>query len=46
MRNLQKSIQKLVRKAALKIVRDGSETEVNVTPDNLKDFMGHPLYRR
>lgn len=43
-RNLQKQIEKLFRKAALKIVRDGSK-DVTVSTDNLKEFVGNPLYR-
>lgn len=43
-RGLQKQIEKLLRKAALKIVR-GGEDKVQVTMDNLKEFVGNPLFR-
>jgi len=44
-RNLQKQLEKLFRKAALKIVQGGDDTVVDVTTDNLKDYVGNPLYR-
>ncbi|XP_078373177.1 lon protease homolog, mitochondrial-like isoform X1 [Oculina patagonica] len=42
-RNLQKHIEKIFRKAALKIVQ-GAEGEVEVTTDNLQEYVGKPLF--
>ncbi|XP_071480522.1 lon protease homolog, mitochondrial-like [Diadema antillarum] len=42
-RNLQKHIEKIYRKAAYKIVNDGVET-INVCLDNLNEFVGKPLF--
>lgn len=42
-RNLQKQIDKIYRKAAFKIVKEGIEG-VAVTPDNLQDFVGKPIF--
>ena len=43
-RNLEREIAKVARKAVTKIVKKESET-VSVTPDNIDDFLGVPKYR-
>ena len=40
-RNLQKHIEQIYRKSAMKIVAD-AETQIEVTPENLEDFVGKP----
>nr|NVI75673.1 Lon protease [Cucujiformia] len=42
-RNLQKHIEKVVRKVAYKIVKEESGA-VAVTPQNLSDFVGKPVF--
>nr|NVI75674.1 Lon protease [Cucujiformia] len=42
-RNLQKHIEKVVRKVAYKIVKEETE-EVTVSVDNLSDFVGKPVF--
>ncbi|KAM4629470.1 lon protease homolog, mitochondrial [Polymixia lowei] len=42
-RNLQKQVEKVFRKVAFLIV-SGKETAVTVTPDNLQDYVGKPLF--
>lgn len=42
-RNLQKHIEKVVRKVAYKVVKDEA-TYINVTPDNLTEFVGKPVF--
>uniref|UniRef100_A0A8B9HVH6 Lon protease homolog, mitochondrial n=1 Tax=Astyanax mexicanus TaxID=7994 RepID=A0A8B9HVH6_ASTMX len=42
-RNLQKQVEKVFRKAAFRIV-NGEETNVNVTAENLQDYVGKPLF--
>nr|NVI75661.1 Lon protease [Cucujiformia] len=42
-RNLQKHIEKVVRKVAYKIVKDESGA-VTVNPENLSDFVGKPVF--
>ena len=42
-RNLQKKIEKIYRKVAFQMVRDDSDA-VAVTEDNLKDFVGNPIF--
>ncbi|KAK9884405.1 hypothetical protein WA026_007251 [Henosepilachna vigintioctopunctata] len=42
-RNLQKHIEKVVRKVAYKIVKEESGS-VNVTPENLSEFVGKPVF--
>uniref|UniRef100_A0A0A9X8U9 Lon protease homolog, mitochondrial n=1 Tax=Lygus hesperus TaxID=30085 RepID=A0A0A9X8U9_LYGHE len=42
-RNLQKHIEKVTRKVAYKVVRKEAE-KVMVTPDNLQDFVGKPVF--
>jgi len=41
-RNLQKHIEKVFRKSALKYVKE--KTEIVVVPENLKDFVGNPVF--
>merc|ERR1719231_844097 len=41
-RNLKKHVEKIYRKAALKLVR--GESDLKVTPDNLTDFVGNPVF--
>jgi ATP-dependent Lon protease len=43
-RNLEREIGKLARKAVTKIVRK-AETSVQITPDNLDDYLGVKKYR-
>uniref|UniRef100_A0A8C9CGE5 Lon protease homolog, mitochondrial n=1 Tax=Phocoena sinus TaxID=42100 RepID=A0A8C9CGE5_PHOSS len=42
-RNLQKQVEKVLRKAAYKIV-SGEAEFVEVTPENLQDFVGKPVF--
>ncbi|CAG9857701.1 unnamed protein product [Phyllotreta striolata] len=42
-RNLQKHIEKVVRKVAYKVVKEDA-TFVNVGKDNLQDFVGKPVF--
>ncbi|XP_004632837.2 lon protease homolog, mitochondrial [Octodon degus] len=42
-RNLQKQVEKVLRKAAYKIV-SGEAESVEVTPENLQDFVGKPVF--
>ncbi|XP_048197857.1 lon protease homolog, mitochondrial isoform X2 [Perognathus longimembris pacificus] len=42
-RNLQKQVEKVLRKSAYKIVSGEAET-VEVTPENLQDFVGKPVF--
>ncbi|KAL1139685.1 hypothetical protein AAG570_006663 [Ranatra chinensis] len=42
-RNLQKHIEKVARKVAFKVVKKETEL-VEVTPDNLHDFVGKPMF--
>ncbi|XP_063680542.1 lon protease homolog, mitochondrial-like [Bolinopsis microptera] len=42
-RGLQKHIEKIYRKSAMKIVSD-PETVISVAPDNLEDFVGKPKF--
>lgn len=44
-RNLEKQLGRIARKAALSVVRDPHH-EVLVTPSNLRSFLGAPLFRR
>jgi ATP-dependent Lon protease len=43
-RNLEREVAKLARKAVTKIVRKETE-KVDVTPDQLEDYLGVPKYR-
>ncbi|XP_017333301.2 lon protease homolog, mitochondrial [Ictalurus punctatus] len=42
-RNLQKQVEKVFRKAAFRIV-NGEKAAVSVTADNLQDYVGKPLF--
>ncbi|XP_041791289.1 lon protease homolog, mitochondrial isoform X1 [Chelmon rostratus] len=42
-RNLQKQVEKVFRKVAFSIV-SGKQTAVTVTPDNLQDHVGKPVF--
>ncbi|XP_006868964.1 PREDICTED: lon protease homolog, mitochondrial isoform X3 [Chrysochloris asiatica] len=42
-RNLQKQVEKVLRKSAYKIV-SGEVESVEVTPENLQDFVGKPVF--
>ncbi|XP_066492057.1 lon protease homolog, mitochondrial [Tiliqua scincoides] len=42
-RNLQKQVEKVLRKSAYKIV-SGEAEKVDVTPENLQDFVGKPIF--
>nr|NVI75662.1 Lon protease [Cucujiformia] len=42
-RNLQKHIEKVIRKVAYKMVKEEFGT-ITVTPDNLADFVGKPVF--
>ncbi|XP_046882862.1 lon protease homolog, mitochondrial [Hypomesus transpacificus] len=42
-RNLQKQVEKVFRKVAFRIV-NGEETEVEITPRNLQDYVGKPIF--
>ncbi|XP_069335956.1 lon protease homolog, mitochondrial isoform X1 [Eulemur rufifrons] len=42
-RNLQKQVEKVLRKSAYKIV-SGEAESVEVTPENLQDFVGKPVF--
>jgi ATP-dependent Lon protease len=43
-RRLEKQLAKIVRKVAVRLLEDG-ETPVSVTPDDLKGFLGSPVFR-
>uniref|UniRef100_A0A674P8W1 Lon protease homolog, mitochondrial n=1 Tax=Takifugu rubripes TaxID=31033 RepID=A0A674P8W1_TAKRU len=42
-RNLQKQVEKVFRKVAFSIV-SGEQTAVTVTPNNLQDYVGKPIF--
>lgn len=42
-RNLQKHIEKVVRKVAYKVVKNEAKL-IEVLPDNLSDFVGKPVF--
>uniref|UniRef100_A0AAY4CZ94 Lon protease homolog, mitochondrial n=1 Tax=Denticeps clupeoides TaxID=299321 RepID=A0AAY4CZ94_9TELE len=42
-RNLQKQVEKVFRKVAFRIV-NGEENSVKVTPENLQDYVGKPIF--
>jgi len=42
-RNLEKQLNRIIRKAAVKLV--GGETSISVTAKNLSDFLGEPYFR-
>jgi ATP-dependent Lon protease len=45
-RNLEREIGGLCRKVARRIVQKKAETPVAVTPENLKEFLGKPRFRK
>jgi ATP-dependent Lon protease len=44
-RNLEREIQNVARKMARRVVAEGPETAVQITPDNAKDYLGILKYR-
>jgi ATP-dependent Lon protease len=44
-RNLEREIQNIARKMARRVVADGRETNVEISPENVKDFLGVLKYR-
>uniref|UniRef100_A0A4X2MDQ7 Lon protease homolog n=1 Tax=Vombatus ursinus TaxID=29139 RepID=A0A4X2MDQ7_VOMUR len=42
-RNLQKQVEKMLRKSAYKLV-SGEMESVEITPENLQDFVGKPIF--
>jgi ATP-dependent Lon protease len=44
-RNLEREIQNIARKMARRVVADGPETSVQITPDNAKEFLGVIKFR-
>ena len=44
-RNLEREIQNIARKMARRVVTDGPETVIEITPDNVKDYLGVLKYR-
>jgi len=44
-RNFEREIQNIARKMARRVVADGAETTVEITPDNIKDFLGVLKFR-
>ncbi|HKW63434.1 MAG TPA: endopeptidase La, partial [Candidatus Acidoferrum sp.] len=44
-RNLEREIQNIARKMARKVVSDGADSTVEITPENLKDFLGVLKFR-
>jgi ATP-dependent Lon protease len=44
-RNLEREIQNIARKMARRVVTDGTETAVEITPDNIKEFLGVLKFR-
>jgi ATP-dependent Lon protease len=44
-RNLERNIATLCRKAAIEIVEKGPDTVVEITPENLPKFLGQPKFR-
>ncbi len=44
-RNLEKQLNRIARKAAIKVLADRA-VKIRVTPDNLREFLGNPLFRR
>jgi ATP-dependent Lon protease len=45
-RNLEREIGGVCRKVARRIVQKKAETPILVTPDNLKEFLGKPRFRK
>jgi ATP-dependent Lon protease len=44
-RNLEREIQNIARKMARRVVADGRETNVEISPENVKEFLGVLKYR-
>jgi ATP-dependent Lon protease len=44
-RNLEREIQNIARKMARKVVTDGADSSVEITAENVKDFLGVLKYR-
>ena len=44
-RNLEREIQNIARKMARRVVAEGAETSAEITPDNVKDFLGVLKFR-
>ena len=44
-RNLEREIQNIARKMARRVVADGSDTTVQITPENAKEFLGVLKFR-
>ncbi|MCL6567203.1 MAG: endopeptidase La [Acidobacteriia bacterium] len=44
-RNLEREIGSICRKVARRVVKEGRNLSVEVTPDNLQDFLGVPKFR-
>jgi ATP-dependent Lon protease len=44
-RNLEREIQNIARKMARRVVTDGRETNVEITPDNVKEYLGVLKFR-
>ena len=44
-RNLEREIQNIARKMARRVVTEGPETVIEITPDNIKDYLGVLKYR-
>ena len=44
-RNLEREIQNISRKMARRVVTDGPQTTVQITPDNAKDYLGVLKFR-
>jgi len=44
-RNLEREIQNIARKMARRVVADGANTTAEITPDNVKDFLGVLKFR-
>jgi ATP-dependent Lon protease len=44
-RNLEREIQNIARKMARRVVADGADTTVEITPGNIKDFLGVLKFR-
>ena len=44
-RNLEREIQNIARKMARRVVTDGPETKIEITPENVKDYLGVLKFR-
>ena len=44
-RNLRKQLEKIYRKAAYLVVNDKREDRIDISTDNLRDFVGKPVYQ-